>query len=964
MTHLRVTLLGSFQAALSGVQVHFRSDKVRALLAYLAVEAARPHTRASLCGMLWPNQSDAAALHNLSQTLLRLREALGDTRISAAFLNVSRPAIQWSRASESELDVSAFVRLASSSQIGDLEQAAALYQGEFLAGFALPGCPAFEEWQLLTRERMAQLAVTVLGTLGDLQLTAGRYGEAELHARRSIALDPWREAGHRQLMRALAGQGNRAAAMAAYDHCRQLLRDSLGVEPDAEAQALYQQIRTEMSGRHAPGETVGEAASPSAHLPGSRMSMEEPLAQPEPWPAQVAESQVAGGNLPALLTPLIGRERDLMALTALLQRRDVRLVTLIGLGGMGKTRLALALAEARRHAYADGVAVAALARLNDPTALPTAITQALGLTLQSEHALTALVDWLRERELLLVLDNFEHLLGGAKLLATLLQAAPRLTIVVTSREPLNLLGEHTYLVGGLAYLPKASEVTNIDMPAVRLFAACATRRWPDFALDARNLPAVLRICRLVQGMPLGIELAAAWVESLSPDEIATEIAQSQTFLTGEWQNLPERQRSLHTIFEMTWQRMSEDEREACAQLALFRGGFTREAARAVTGAMARTLNRLVQKSLLRVSQPLDGGRRYELHELLRQFAETQLAATLDQGEGARRRYAAYFTAFAEEAELHLEAADQVEWLDRLEAEHDNLRAVLGRAVSSGDTIAGLKLAGALGGFWWPRGYLGEGRRWLDVLLAVPALGVTRGLTAAEVPEAVKPIVAKALACAGELAYGQGSHAPATELLQRSLEYYRQIADRRGQARVLRGLGNVLVVGGDEERASELRAESLALYQAVGDQLGVAWMLLEIGRSACEPARQVALLEESLALARAGGYPRTIATALGNLGKLARDRGEHKLAEQHLREVLRIGYELRDTWLQASTLGELGILATQQRAWGQAQALLEESLALFRQDSNERGVALVEGHLIAMRLSAVQFVNADAEPHTT
>ncbi len=443
---ITLNLLGGFEVAHNGSPVsRFRGDKVRGLLAYLAVEADRPHARTSLAALFWPEQPDALALGNLSQALARLRTALGAD--AAAPLHATRHSVQWLPGGD--LDVTSFTRLAGSSAAADLEAAAALYRGEFLAGFGLAGCDAFEEWLLLTRERLLQLALSVLERLADLSLAAARSSEAADVARRQLLLDPWRETAYRQLMRALAAGGDHAAALAAYERCRQILLADLGVEPDATTTALVAHIRHEQS-----------AASVAALSPTS--------------------------TLPAPQTPLVGREEEL-ALFEQLLRGEARLVTLLGPGGVGKTRLALSAATILRDAFAAGVCWVPLASIGetDDVAAQTdsvagTILAVLGMSAGSQRALShELRDVLRERALLLVLDNCEHLPAVGPLVGELLAAAPGLRVLATSRERLGVYGEELLILGGLAVPDEHAEEVQ-HTAAVQLFMARAQRLVPHF----------------------------------------------------------------------------------------------------------------------------------------------------------------------------------------------------------------------------------------------------------------------------------------------------------------------------------------------------------------------------------------------------------------------------------------------------------------------------------------------------
>src|SRR5215213_3340467 len=432
MATLTLTFLGSFQATLDGVPIaRFRSDKVRALLAYLALEPERPHTRTSLCGLLWPDQPDEAALHNLSQTLLRLREALGDTRGTASFLHISRQSVQWNTTSDYRLDTADFRRLASGSTATDLEQAATLYRGELLAGFSLPDCEAFEEWLLLARERLLQQALVALHTLTEQHLAAGRLTHAAATARRQIELDVWREQAHRQLMRALALAGDRGTALAQYAACCQVLESGLGVEPDEATHALYEQIRTNQ-----------------LHIADFRLQIDEkPNLQSTIYNLQSREWSEAPEP-----GRFYGRQAEIAQLTSWLIDERCQLVAILGIGGMGKTSLAATLVQALRERFEH---VIWRSLLNAPPLeellrplLQSLSGQALtNLPTSLDDQLALLLDYLRRSRCLLVLANLESLLqpdgigqmragyeGYALLLQRLAYSKHQSCLLVTSRE--------------------------------------------------------------------------------------------------------------------------------------------------------------------------------------------------------------------------------------------------------------------------------------------------------------------------------------------------------------------------------------------------------------------------------------------------------------------------------------------------------------------------------------------------
>ncbi len=677
MGSLIVNLLGSFTITVEQQPVApFRTDKVRALLAYLAVEA-RPHRRAALAALLWPDIGESYAEKNLRNTLHRLRQPIQalDSVLVDQLVVSSRQTIALDP-TYFVADVVRFTALISVSAaharheqavaedhyaqcpacLARLTEAADLYQGELLAGFSLADAPAFEEWLLLRREALHQQLIILLFDLATASLARAAWKPAQHYARRLLALEPWREEGQRLLMQILAQSGQRSAALAQYEQCRQVLMAELGVEPDGQTTALVEQIRRAV----AEPPLISQTAQPPSALQQS--AARQPPAPPH--------------NLPAAFTPLIGRTQALAEVANYLQHQGVRLLTLVGPGGMGKTRLALEIGREQLMRFADGVFFVPLAAITTATELVTAIATEIGLRPEGNDPLHSLLQAVRPKQMLLILDNFEHLLApGAETVApvvALLAGAPQVQIIVTSRERLHLRGEQIYHVPGLAFAAQATLVEAAALPAVTLFARSVQRVQANFQLNQTNLAAVLRICQLVQGMPLGLELATAYVGSLPLTEIATEIEQSVEFLSVEWRDLPTRQRSMRAVFDWSWRLLDEQERQVLRQLALFQGGFTRTAAAAVTGATLPVLTRLVHKSLLQWHEDAGAEGRYTIHELLRQFARSELTGDQEL-QAVANRHCDYYLTFAagQVQKIFHDAPDAA--VQTLQGEIDNIR---------------------------------------------------------------------------------------------------------------------------------------------------------------------------------------------------------------------------------------------------------------------------------------------------
>lgn len=642
------------------------------------------------------------------------------------------------------------------------------------------------------------------------------------------------------------------------------------------------------------------------------VALASPAAQPvtAPAPAPVQAERPSRSVLPIPLTPLVGRAAEVMELSRLLGQPDCRLLTLVGPGGMGKTRLAQALAADQQAAFAHGVAFVALAALSSPEFIMPALVHTLDLaSADSTTPKTQLLNYLREKQMLLVLDNLEHLLDGIDWLTELLAYAPALKVLATSRERLNLLGEWVFDLHGLPTPPMVSprpalpnqavqaEVAVMQYGSVELFVKSTRRVLPSFALSAQNRGVVAHICRLVDGMPLGIELAAAWTPVISCQEIAQEIERNLDFLTVNRRDLPERHRSLRAVFDHSWQALTDEERRVLAGLALFRDGFHREAALAVADAHLPLLMTLSAKSLL--YRTAEG--RYAMHELIRQYALEKLQAS-GQGIGAAERHLHYFLQFVLAAREQLRGPNLVEWYNRLEQEHANVRAALTWAFTVDATSErieqGLQLATANHRYWQGRGHLREGFTWLE-----------RGLQMnAAIGAATR---ANALQIGGWLLHQLGNSQRASTMLQESVMLYQELQDETNLAATLDFLGDVAWMAGDFPIAQQSYAASLAIFRKQGDPYHIGLSLYSAGRLHVDYGyygEAESLLQEGLALLERIPHPRGIALCLNALGRLALFQAVNDGAGRQLRKALQIFYELGNKVDVAECLEALAILA--------------------------------------------------------
>ena len=697
----------------------------------------------------------------------------------------------------------------------------------------------------------------------------------------------------------------------------------------------------------------------------------------------------SANNLPERLTSFVGREREIAEVKRALV--DARLLTLTGTGGCGKTRLVLQVARDLIGEYPDGVCFVPLAPVTDHTLVASAIAQTLGVKEEGGQSLPdALRAYLLDKQILLLLDNFEQVLPAALLLSDLLAACPDLHIIVTSRAALHLYGEQELPVAPLE-LPGTNKALTLDniahCEAVELFVHRARAVKPDFNLTPENAPTVAEICMRLDGLPLAIELAAARIKLLSPQAMLARLDNRLALLTGGAQDLPVRQQTLRDAITWSYELLNPDEQALFRRLSAFVGGCSLDAAEVVCGEWESgignresgvggreseptpdsrlltpvfdRISSLVDKSLLKQDEQAEGEPVFVMLETIREYAAERLAESGEAVE-AHRRHAAYFLTLAETAEPELRGHDQVAWLARLEREHDNLRAALKWSLETGDTGTALRMAGALARFWFQRGYLSEGRRWLEAALANVEAADHQHIEL-HTPNAA---LARALSGLALLAYPQGEAAMSRGLLEKSAAMLRELGDKPGLAYTLNVLAVVVQQAGKYELGRALLDESLAIRRELGDKWGIAQSLNNLGELAREQGDYEAarvLYEQGLEALREIGVKGDVAGPLHNLGCVALNLGDYRRAHTYFSESL-ICYQEKGLkgGIAACLAGLAGVAGAARqperaaRLFGTAEALRESiGLLLGHPDlaDYERSLAMVRPQLSSRAFEA-------------
>ena len=675
-------------------------------------------------------------------------------------------------------------------------------------------------------------------------------------------------------------------------------------------------------------------AGPSASAPGAAFSRPARRATPV--------GTIRRNSMPVPLTGLIGRSAELDGLEQLFNAPHARLLTLVGTGGVGKTRLAIAAADRLRAEHPDGVVFVSLATIQDVSLLATAVARRLGMSEQAGSApMDALIDFIGQRALLLVLDNCEHLIEAcAALAASLLTACARLRVLATSRMALRVRGEQVFPLEPLALPDKADGVSSSSIersPAVALFVERAREANPEFTLDGTNAADVAAICEHLDGLPLAIELAAVQCAYARPRSILAKLTTRLQLLDGGPRDLPARQQTLRNAIGWSYNLLTGEQRHAFRCLSVCVGGCTLEAAAATCGPEFRTpvavlplLESLVGSSLLIASRRSDREPRFSMLETIRDYGMQRLAES-GEDDAVRARYVAWCLELAEQAAPELIGPEQDRWLDRLEAEHANLQEALRHAPPPNEV--GLRLALALWRFWYTRGYLSDGRRWLEA-----AVAAQMGTLAER---------ASALNGAGMLAWRQGDYDRARAWHEESLALRMELDDRRGIASSLENLGLVAWRQTDYEQARALHEQSLALRRELGDPQGTASSLYNLGAAMhmhgeYEPAEIV--YRESLAIRRRLGDKQGVVTSLNGLGLLMGELGHYDQALPLHVESLAIARELGDKKGIANSLTNLAYTAGVHGEHDRALRLHEESLAIHRELGDRQGTANTLNHL--------------------
>jgi len=982
---LQLKVLGTFEVSWQNKPIaYFRIDKIRALLVYLCLESNRPHRRETLATFFWSDKDSKAGRHNLRQSLYRIKQTLNQCRqgLGDKFLHVTRQEVR-SSPQMIRVDALSFMEslqskdnfwkdtfIQNDSDLKYLEKCAENYKGDFLENFDLSGEPLFSEWVQNWRLTLHKQACLLFEKLAQSFQEKRNLQKANQWLTRWLIAEPWNERAHRQKMRVLAQSGQRSAALAQYHDLVTILLEEFQADPTDETEDLYQQIHCE--------EVQVEIKS---------------------------SSQNSLHHLPYQDTPFVGREKILELLYNDLCKQNTRLLTLLGMGGAGKTRVLVELANriARsNHPFSHGIYFIPLASLSSPQQVPSTLAQQLNLPIQAiNHEKKQLIDFLKERKVLLLWDNFEHVSMAKEFLQDILHSAPHVQMIVSSRSALNMKAEHRRPLNGL--LPHNAQ---------KLFVQCANRVQPDFG-DTSEHPLIEQICTKVEGFPLAIELAASWVRVMDCHSILEELQDSQC-LHNEWTAFPERQKSIFTIFEHTCSMLNQAEYQALVWMSLFEGGFTPQAARHVGMLSIQTLEKLVDKALLH----RNAKNRYKIHSLLKQFISPK-RQELEGEATVKQRYFVFFLKLLAQQESHFLGKAVAKAMQTVQDELANIRIAWHLAIESSAFELLLSSSESLFCFGKYSGRLKE----LQLLFAaaINALSKDRnqaqysyrlsfqlhqlecifGLEEFEQASQIVQnlyidnptldqhpnILARLQSVEAQLEVKSGNYAKAIQLLHHALELYQTDNERVGCSKVWGYLGRIHWQQGKYERAIELLQKGLAHDKQFGFASGIPsklhWLSLsyknlehfQLAKQHLQEAKDLAQtlgfrVEENnylnslgILLSTMGSFNEAIIcfeeahqvysdlgltssqlSSLSNIGVIQTKRGNYREAERAFLQIMHIRESNQELYKLGISQGNLGVIYTLLGEEKKAQKYLELALQLQKELGHQESAARWLGYL--------------------
>ena len=955
MSQLKLFILGPPRIELDAEAIKLNNRKAMALFAYIA-SSGGSHSRDSLVNLLWPDYDSSRGRTTLRATLYALSRSLKGEPLKA-----DRETIALNPDADLQVDVAKFHDLLAGCRnhghpssetcpecLSPLSDAVDLYKGDFLTGFSLKDSVNFDDWQVAQAQNLHSEMTDVLERLVRYLDEEGESEKTIPHAQHWLEMDRTNEETYRQLMELYTKTGDRNAALEQYEECVKVLKEKLGVSPQESTVELYKAIKE------------------------NRLGETKPLA-PKSW-------QSPTDNIPLQLTSFIGREAEIEEIKGLLTTS--RLVTLTGAGGCGKTRLALQVAAGLVEEYPNGAWFVELASLSDSTLVAQEVASTLDVQEQAGRSFTdSLSNYLRSKQILLVLDNCEHLIEACATLAeNLFQTCPNLRILATSREALGITGETTWEVPPLS-IPDSSLLPSLQTSdlskyeAISLFNDRALTILPTFAMTDRIAPTVARICHRLDGIPLAIELAAARVKTLSTDQLVERLDDRFGLLTSGSRTALPRQQTLRATVDWSHELLSAGEKTLLRRLSVFAGGFTLAGAEAVCNEAGDLeidvldgITSLMEKSLLRgmeiskregVNEP-----RFMMLETIREYGLERLAESSEEEE-TRRHHANFFLELAEKGETGMWGSEQMDWLERFKREEDNIREVMEWSMKSGNRELGIRLAGALFPYMFHSGLWREARGWQetlsqsegvpDFLRLKPLFGAAylafiqgdlgrAGELGEEILSIVNEIGNKegivfSLRLLSLRKFVQRDYDEGMRLIEESLTLGRELENKWYAAISLNSMGELGLNLGDYGPARELFEESLTLFREVGDNLATIDSLSFLGQTALHQgdydlARE--LLEENLTLSRkVGKNKERISTTLIFLGRIALLQADYDRANDYLDESSTLSRELEYGRPLRNSIRILGGVAFAQEEYEKAIGLYKESLTLS-QEANEGG----------------------------